>query len=249
VTSVLDGENASAIAVGAAGAGRDDVADALRAALEQRFPGSRVAVAGDAHIALRGAIPAGDGIVLVAGTGSIAYAEIGGRTYRAGGAGYALGDEGSGYAIGSAALKLLVRSYEGRTPRDPFLDALATRIEAENVHDVIAYAYATPAPIAAVAAVAPVVLEFANAGERSANKIVQAAALELFELVRAICRMAGAGNAELPVAFAGGLLRENSVLTFLIETRIANDLPLLHVVKGGGAPHLGALAQARALIA
>ena len=248
VANVLAGEPADAIAVGAAGAGRPETAQALAAALRARFPGARVAVGDDARIALRGAVPQGDGIVLISGTGSIAYAEIGGRSFRAGGAGHALGDEGSGYAIGSAALKLLLRAFEGRAPRDPLLDALATRIGAASVHEVVAFAYGGSVP-ATVASVAPIVLEFADAGERSANKIVQAAALELFELVRAVCRMAGAGATELPLAFAGGLLRANSVLTYLIETRIANELPHLHVVKGGADPYFGALAQARELLA
>ncbi|MEO6835110.1 MAG: BadF/BadG/BcrA/BcrD ATPase family protein, partial [Candidatus Tumulicola sp.] len=248
VTSVLDGETPSAIAVGAAGAGRPETAGALADALRERFPDARVAVTDDAHIALRGAIPAGDGIVLVVGTGSIAYGEIEGAQFRAGGAGYAFGDEGSAYAIGSAALKLLLRSFEGRTPRDPLLDALAIRTSAAGVHDVIAYVHAGGAPVATVAGVAPVVLDFANAGERSANKIVQSAALELFEMVRAVFRMAGAGATDLPVAFSGGLLRENSLLTYLVETRIAGELPYARVIKGGGAPHIGALADARALL-
>jgi N-acetylglucosamine kinase-like BadF-type ATPase len=247
VTSVLAGERAAAMVVGAAGAGGAE-AEALAAALRSRFPGTRIAVGDDARIALRAAIPVGDGIVLVAGTGSIAYADIGGRIFRAGGAGYAIGDEGSGYAIGSAALRLLVRSFEGRAPRELWLDALATHIGAAGAGDVVSFAYAGSTP-AAVASVAPIVLEFANAGERGANKIVQNAALELFELVRAACRMSDAGPVDLPVVFAGGLLRANGVLTYLIETRIANELPFLRVVKGGAEAHFGALAQARGMLA
>jgi N-acetylglucosamine kinase-like BadF-type ATPase len=249
VIGALAGESASAIAVGAAGAGRDETARDLAAALQVLFPDARIAVTDDAHIALRAAVASGDGIVLVAGTGSIAYGEIAGGRFRAGGGGYALGDDGSGFAIGSAGLKLLMRSFEGRAPVDPLVEALAARTGAACATDLTAFVYAAREPVRTIAGVAPIMLESANSGDRSANKIVQAAALELFELVRAVSRMANAGTAELPVAFAGGLLRANSVLTYLIETRIANDMPNLHVVKGAPAPYLGALALARGLLA
>lgn len=249
IAAVAGDQIPDAIGVGAAGAGRAEVATALARALRARFANAAVAVTDDARIALRGAVAAGDGIVLIAGTGAIAYGEFGERRVRAGGGGFALGDEGSGYAIGAAALRLLLRSFEGRAPRDPLLDELAVLIEAGGREQLIAYVYDRGTPVSTVASVAPMVLEHADKGERSAVKIVQAAALELFDLVRTVGRVGGAGNAELPVAFAGGLLRANSLLTFLIETRIANELPLFRVVKNGGPAYLGALAEARGLLA
>lgn len=248
VEGALEGERPAAIAVGAAGAARPSVAEALAGALRVRFPGVAIAVTDDARIALRGAISSGDGIVLIAGTGSVAYAEIAGREIRAGGGGYAYGDEGSGFAIGAAALRLLLRAFDGRAPRDAFTDALAERTGSSDAASLSAFAYAGGSPVATIAGVAPLVLELAGAGDRSAAKIVQAAALDLFELVRAIVRRAEAGTRELPLAFAGGLLKSNSLLTYLIETRIANEYPHVRIVKNGGAPYLGALAAARELL-
>jgi glucosamine kinase len=94
--------------VAAAGAGRSRCTrDALLASLRLRtFPRRRphVAVEDDTRVALRAALPEGPGIVVIAGTGSVAYAEHGStRTARVGGAGYLLGDEGSAFAIGLAA--------------------------------------------------------------------------------------------------------------------------------------------------
>jgi len=77
---------------------------------------------------------------------------------------------------------------------------------------------------------------------------VQTAALELFELVRALCRAADVDSRPLPLVFSGGLLRRNSLLTYLIETRIANELPHLRLIKDGPEPHFGALALARGLL-
>jgi N-acetylglucosamine kinase-like BadF-type ATPase len=237
-------------ACGAAGASREAIACALLAELAVRFPGTRIAVTTDAHVALRAAVPAGDAAVLIAGTGSIAYAETSGEIHRAGGFGPLIGDEGSGCAIGAAALRLLLRVFEGRTAADGLSAEVARITGATGIPEALAYAYDAPAPAAALAALAPAVLQCAASGERSAQKIVQAAALELFDLVLAVWRMVepDVKSGGIPLAFCGGLLSENSMLTYLLETRIANDLPQLGIVKGAAEPHFGALLEARALL-
>lgn len=240
IDAACGGDAPAAIAVGAAGARRAEIARALGDALRERFLHVAIAVVDDARIALRAAIPAGDGAVLIAGTGSVAYAEVGNEIRRAGGGGYAIGDEGSGYAIGAAAFRLLLRALEGRAPRDPLLDALASYAGAATVEELIGFVY-DAATIARIAGAAEIVLRFADAGERSATRIVQQAAVELFDLVRAVCREA---SGELPLAFAGGLLGRNSLLSYLIESRIAGDLPHLRVVKDGAPPYTGAIALA-----
>ena len=248
VSSVLGGERADAVFVGAAGAGRAAVAAGLRAALEARMPEVRVGVSDDARIALRAGVPDGDALALVAGTGSIACALVGERFTRAGGYGYLLGDEGSGYAIGAAALRLLLKMYDGRAPRDPMLDRILEVLRVDGPQEVLARLYDASAPVREIAAIAPIVLETATAGERSATKIVQAAALDLFEMLKALVRSAGAQNRELPLVLAGGLLQSNSLLTFLLETRIANELPFVTPIKQPPRPEYGALALARALL-
>lgn len=237
-----------AIVAGVAGAGTPLTASALLAALTARFPQSRIDVTDDAHVALRAAVPSGDAIALIAGTGSIAYAEVGGNAFRAGGFGYLAGDEGSGFAIGSSAIRLALKSSEGRAPSDALTQAVLARIDAADAREAVAVLSSAGSPIAEVASFATLVLESAAAGERSAAKIVQTAALDLFDLVRSICRIASIGaRKDTPLALCGGLLGENSMLTFLLETRVANELPHLMLVKNPAAPHFGALAQARAL--
>ena len=248
VSSALDGDLPDAIVVGAAGAGRAEIAGALARGLRERFPTASIVVTHDLRIALRAAIPAGDGIVLVVGTGSGAYAEIGANTFRAGGGGYAFGDEGSGFAVGAAGLRQLRRAMEGRVHGDGLTETIAARTGAHDLDDLSRFAYGGESTVAAVASLAACVLDSADAGERSAMKIVQTAALELFDLVRSLCRSAGAEERALPLAFSGGLLRRNSLLTYLIETRVANELPNLGIVKGGAEPYAGALALARALL-
>lgn len=241
-------ERPDVVVVGVAGAGTERTASALLAALTARFPQSRIEVTTDAHVALRAAVPAGDAIALIAGTGSIAYAEVESNAFRCGGFGYLVGDEGSGFTIGAAALRLALKSAEGRAPSDALTQAVLARIGSVSARDAAALLYSTDSPVTTVASFAALVLESAAAGERSAVKIVQTAALDLFDLVRSICRIASIGSAkETPLALCGGVLGENTMLTYLLETRVANELPYLTIVKNAAAPHFGALAQARAL--
>ncbi|MDQ2992073.1 MAG: hypothetical protein M3R30_04540 [Candidatus Eremiobacteraeota bacterium] len=247
MTRAIDGALADAkpdaIVVGAAGAGRENVAGSMREALLARYPSAAVEIANDARVALRAGVRDGDGVVLIAGTGSIAYAEIGREHFRAGGHGYAIDDAGSGFAIGAAAAKLLARAYDGRVPVDETVKAIERALGGDERRGLDRL-YLDGPPIATLAALAPEVIRLADEGERSAVKIVQGAALELGDLVRAVVKSSGAMGRELPVVLAGGLLGANSLLTFLLETRIANELPSFYVMKNGPAPCFGALALA-----
>lgn len=249
VLNALSGAEAAAVFVGAAGAGRDDLAQTLQRALTVRLPGTTIGVSDDAHIALRASVPQGDGMVLIAGTGSIAYAEVDDEKYRTGGYGYLLGDEGSAFSLGAAALRLTLRSYDGRVPRDPLVEAVETQLGTSGAKALVSDIYDGSQPVRKIAGIAPLILRLAGEGERSATKIVQGAALELFDLVRALVKTANLQNREVPLVFSGGLLAENSLLTYLLETRVSNEIPMVHVVKGGPAPQYGALALARGLLA
>ncbi len=248
VVGTLEGELPDAIVVGAAGAGREEVARGLESSLRTRFPDAKVRVTDDAQIALRAAVREGPGAVLIAGTGSFAYAQRGSEGYRAGGYGYLLGDDGSGFSIGSAALHHLLRSYDERAARDDFTRRLEAHLGTRGVADTLARVYGQPQAIAFVASLAPLVIDAASQGERAANAIVQRAALELAEMLKSLVKRAGLNELQAPIVFAGGLLARNSLLSFLLETRLHNDLPNMPIKKDPAPPHLGALAAAEDLL-
>ncbi len=242
------GVEPSALYVGAAGAGRADAASALEAALRRAFPSVRLAVADDTRAALRSAVSAGPGLVLIAGTGSVAYAENGERCVRVGGLGYLLGDEGSAFAIGKAALELLARSYDGRARADE-TTALAERTLGCHDRDGLLRAiYAQPLDVARIASLAPSLIAFAGKGNRASAKIVQDAAAALSALVKSAAVQAGLAEQSPAVALAGGLLRENSLLSFLLETRLTNELPGATLLRVRDEPARAALRFAEAML-
>lgn len=248
VASATQAQHVDALVVGAAGAGHPEIARALSHAISQHLSGTRVLVVDDALIALRAAIEQGDGLAVIAGTGSIAYANVDGKAYRAGGHGFLLGDEGSGAAIGAAAVRLLLKVYDGRAPRDGFIEAVESVLDVESIDETIEAIYGDADPVRKLASLAPSVLACASDGERSATKIVQGAALELADLLKAVARSARVGDREMPVVLSGGLLAQNSLLSYLLETRIANEYPHLTPVKNPPPAEYGALALARTLV-
>jgi N-acetylglucosamine kinase-like BadF-type ATPase len=247
IRDVLDGEDADAIYVGAAGAGRVRISTGLRELIEIAFRGARVVVGDDAAIALRAAVPDGDGAVLIAGTGSTAYAEHGERSQRVGGLGYLAGDEGSAFWIGMQAVKLYGRLLDGRANRDETTDLVARALEAPDRERYLEVLYDAPVKPSKIAALAPSILAFAGKGNRASTKIVQQAAMELGDLVRSALRAVDLLDASPRIAFAGGLFAENSLLTFLLETRLNGDVAGAAIVKGGDEPVRGALRLAERL--
>ncbi|HTV72536.1 MAG TPA: BadF/BadG/BcrA/BcrD ATPase family protein [Candidatus Acidoferrales bacterium] len=249
VRESLRGADPDALFVGAAGAGRANVARALEECLRAHLPQTQtLRVQDDTAIALRAAIPHGPGIVLIAGTGSVAYAENGEHRVRVGGSGYLLGDEGSAFAIGLAAVKLLARVFEGRARADETTEFVQHALDVPHREALLAAMYdASPLDVARIAALATGVVALAGDGNRAATKIVQSAAQDLADLVRAAARQAALAEESPVIAFAGGLLRENSLLTYILQTRLQGDLAGATIVRTDVEPAQAALRFAQAL--
>jgi N-acetylglucosamine kinase-like BadF-type ATPase len=237
----LAGAHPDAIYVGAAGAGRQDVAETLRFLIASAFPRAIVGVGDDASIALRSAIPHGPGIVLIAGTGSIALADDGGRTYRVGGLGYLLGDEGSAFWIGMSALRELGRVYDGRRAPDELSDLAARDLGLGSRAALLDYMYDQRPAVAKIAVLAPGVIALAGKGNRAAIHVVEGAAGELTELVKSVARIADLIDKAPAIALSGGLTYEDNMLTAALEKRFTDEIAGATIVRGTAEAHLGAL--------
>jgi N-acetylmuramic acid 6-phosphate etherase len=237
--------------VGAAGAGRLSTARALEEHLRARLPAVRaIRVEDDARIALRAAIPQGTGIALIAGTGSMAYVEHGERRVRVGGVGYLLGDEGSGFAIGLAALRAAARAFDGLARADAIREMIVREFGIADRDALLNFVYVLPViDVARIASLAPHVLALAGAGDRTATNIVQCAAKELSDLTCAAARQAELMDACPAIALCGGLLHENSLLTYVLQTRLQADIPGASVIRAGVAPAWVAVRFAETLFA
>jgi N-acetylmuramic acid 6-phosphate etherase len=194
-----------AACLGLAGAGRAKDQEVVREWAARTRLAATVDVLEDAALLLAAGTPDGWGVAVVAGTGSMAYARSAdGRTARAGGWGPLLGDEGSGYAIALAGLRAAARAADGRAAATPLTDRLLAACGLTRPEELVGVVY-RGGDRATLAALAPVVLEAANAGDPIAGEIAAAAAAELAAAAAAAARPLGLG-ARFPVALAGGLL-------------------------------------------
>jgi glucosamine kinase len=211
--------------VGVAGAGQERAAQALWSALASRRVADDVSVQPDAAIALEDAFGDAAGVLLVAGTGSVAFARApDGRLERCGGWGPAIGDEGSAAWLGRRALSAITAASDGREPETGLTGALLTALELETVEELIPWAAgATPAMLALIA---PVVAQVAATGDLRANSLVSLCVEELVLHVRTLARRCFTDErAAVPVALAGGMLVKGSLVRKRLEQRLRSAVP------------------------
>ncbi|HET9464755.1 MAG TPA: BadF/BadG/BcrA/BcrD ATPase family protein [Gemmatimonadales bacterium] len=209
------------LVVGAAGAGREPEREELRKALRAENLAPTVVVTTDIDIALAAAFSDGPGIVVSAGTGSVAVGrDKAGKRHRIGGYGWQMGDEGSGYAIGRAALGAVSRAIDGRSPKTALSERVLRATRSPDFDGLVRWA-ATASP-AEVAALAPHVLAVAAAGDQLAQGITDYAARELSQL--AICLLPKMDiTPPIPVAVTGGLLAPEQPLRKTLLAKLAEE--------------------------
>ena len=228
----------AACVVGAAGAGDPAVAAALADALRARGAPARTEVTTDADVAFADAFPEGPGILLLAGTGSIALAGgTAGSRHRVGGRGWRVGDEGSGFALGRAGIAAAARALDGRGPRTALARSMPAALSLNAEADLVTWAaHAEPRAIAALGAV---VQEAAEAGDPVAQALLDEAADDLVAHVLAL-RAHFAGDVSVPVVLTGGAIRPGRPLRRRVLMRLESRVSWTVVRDVGVDPAMGA---------
>ena len=197
----------------------------------------------DALIALAGAMSGEPGIVVIAGTGSMAFGRNReGRTARAGGWGYAFGDEGSAFDLVRQALRAVVRHEEGWGPATNLREAFLESEGARDAHDLLHRFYTDEYSRARVASLAPLVDDAARAGTRMAREILGGAAHSLATIAAAVRGQLFAPDEAVRVSYTGGVFRSAMLLErfrMLVELTEGN-----RVVLPKYGPAAGALIEA-----
>lgn len=234
--------------VGVAGGGQERSAQALWHALASSRFADDVSVVSDAEVALEDAFGDSAGVLLIAGTGSVAFARApDGRLERCGGWGPVLGDEGSGAWLGRRAMSVITAAHDGREPETALLGAMLTALELEDVDALIPWAAsATPADFAAIA---PIVAQVAAQGDVRATALVTLTVEELVLHVRTLARRCFADErASVPVALTGGMLGKGSLLRKRVEQRLKVAVPGASVRTESVDAARGAVKRARRLM-
>src|SRR5919197_3314247 len=183
-------EQVAAVAAGLAGMHVPADYERFTASVGQLLPAGRVRVYNDGEVALAAATGGREGIVVVAGTGSIAYgADRSGRALSCGGWGYILGDEGSAYAIARQALRAASQAADGRAPASTLVAAFSTALGVPAYDYILRPVYGPPAMTRhQLAALAPFVTQCAADGDAAAQTVLATAGEELAALAITLAR-------------------------------------------------------------
>jgi N-acetylglucosamine kinase-like BadF-type ATPase len=240
----------SAICLGMAGVDRRDDSRILQSIMRRIGHNSRILVVNDALVALVAGAGDNPGIVVIAGTGSIAYGRnASNQAARAGGWGHLLGDEGSGYWMGREALRAVVRHADGRGPSTSLTGRVLAHFGVAAPPDLVHALYYRDLRPQVIAALATGVQESADEGDGVARRILQDAADELVLAAESVTGRLGLSEVALPCLLSGGIFRAAPFLAAELTRRVRVFAPLaeaelLDVPPAVGAVRL-ALAEAR----
>lgn len=245
-------KDVAGVACGLAGAGREAdqkrMANGLKAyALRKGTALKNVIVESDARAALEGAFHGGSGIILIAGTGSIAFGkDPKGKVHRVGGWGRMLGDEGSGYHVGRLGLTAVTRQQDGRGEKTVLTRMIAKEFGLTDQTAIINAVYKNGFDIASVA---PLVLKGAEKNDAVCRAVIENAVIELsWHILVAAEKISVASRKtvkeKIHVAFIGGLIANDTVISRMLTQYLKENFPMIDIIPPMLSPAAGAAVMA-----
>jgi glucosamine kinase len=227
------------ICAGLGGAGRPGVVQRVQTFFQRGFPNAEVDVTTDLEIALEAAFGSGEGMVLIAGTGSAAFArDAVGRTARAGGRGPWFSDEGSAFDIGRNAVRAVLLAEENRGPSTALSERLFPSLQARGWDSVLDQVAKDPDNV--FPKVFPLVAELADQGDAVSREILFVAAVSLGRL--ALCVADQLANPlrgrdrELRIAKLGGVHGRSKYFDAAVNEELGRILPRFQLVELSMSP-------------
>lgn len=203
--------------LGLAGADRPEDKVQILSLLEGKLPDSVViTLHNDAITALSAGTWGEAGIVLISGTGSIAYGFVpeASISVRVGGWGYMLGDEGSGFSMSQHALIAVMKQHDGRGPHTKLTSYILDQLSLTDPNQIVTYVYGQANIRTAIAVLSKVVLQAAKEDDEVALEIVDQAVKELAQIaITAKTRLQqlqpNQDMSDLPLLLSGGLFSDS----------------------------------------
>ncbi len=229
---------------GVAGGARPEIDELVRRMLSE-FVSGQIEVVGDMVIAMEAAFGSGPGVIVIAGTGSIAYGRNSkGETARAGGWGFAISDEGSGHWIGRSAVAAAMRAYDEdgiEAGGDALLENIMKSWSVDSREQLVLLANKS----ADFAALVPAVVSATEAGDATARNVLTQAGTELATLAGIVIGRLFGNAVAVPVAVSGGVFCNTSLVRQVFYDRLRVAYPQALLSASLVDPERGALQLAR----
>ncbi|WP_027625456.1 N-acetylglucosamine kinase [Clostridium lundense] len=230
------GSDCRYIYLGLAGVESGNNKEFIETSLKNRF-NTKVKAVNDADIALSAVLEGKDGILTIAGTGSISYGVYKGITARAGGWGHLLGDEGSGYYIAIEAFKKVIEERDLGIKESLLSRQLLKGINIWSDEDIKDFIYSNTK--GKVAGVAPIVIEAANNGEENAINIVKKSTNALGDITFKVYKRLGIEE-DVNIGIKGSILTKSKLVKGLFEDYIKENIKGFRLVDNEISPTKGA---------
>ena len=228
------------LAAGIAGTGRDEEKTAMQMALAPLA--GKVIITADASLVLEEGLMECWGIAVIAGTGSMVLGKNQqGESFRAGGWGSILGDEGSGYALGMGALKLLTHFADGREKQSPLQDKIFARLGIVHATEIVALLHENKLDKSMIANLAIEVLHAHGLGDTHASKLIHDQICLLASCVLAVHKQMNLKEEFVPLTLAGSLICKSDVFRQMFLEHLNNHEIKVGVLTLVHEPALGAL--------
>ncbi|HLS10172.1 N-acetylglucosamine kinase [Lentibacillus sp.] len=198
---------------------------------------NRVIVENDALSVLLGETNHSPGVILISGTGSIAFAHDGmGHYARAGGWGHRLGDEGGGYWIGKEAIRAILKMLDGRGPETVLSNLVLNHFQFEKYEQLYNWVYGPNYTIHDVGKLSTIVEEANQLGDPVSKSILDRAVSELYCLVSAVVKRANISDEPFKLLFLGGVLQNSEYVKRELIYKVKDDMTDVDIITNHDNP-------------
>lgn len=209
------------IVFGLAGFGSDQkIRDEIKNSIKDRFSLYDYYLTNDVELAYYSEFGRKTGILLILGTGSIAYKYENNEFIRTGGWGYKIGDEASGYDLGMKLIKEFTKEADNRREKTELYYLLKEYFSLGNDYDMILRVQNMDRT--QIASLSGLVFDLYKKDNKKAKEIIASMILEIVELVKALD-----SEKVKKVALFGGLTKSNIGLEKLIKNKLREDLEVV----------------------
>ncbi len=234
------------VCAGLAGAGRRSVMRRVMVFLSNEFPHALTQVVTDYEVALEAAAGPGPGVVLIAGTGSVAFGRnAAGETARAGGYGPWIGDEGSAFEIGRRAVSAVARTRDADAPATVLGEMISAALDCPDWDDLLLRIVKNADDV--FPKLFPVVAAAANSDDSAAKEILFASAIGLGNLAMIVIRRLGMKALQFPLVKCGGVFGHSQLLDSLLDSVLASGALRAKISYLEISPAIGAARMAARL--
>ena len=224
ITDQYGTEDLKGLYLGIAGSESGDNAKFIKEVADKFYKDSLVM--NDGELALKAMLEGEDGILTIAGTGSISFGINGDKSVRCGGWGHLLGDEGSAYKISIEAIKRMIFENDNNLEKSELTKKAMEYLKIENIDEVIPFVYSSTKD--EVAKLAPVVSILAEDGDEISISIMEKEGLELAKTTENTYKKLGFEKCS--IGLVGGVIRKSKVVRAVFEKYLNENINVVSYI-------------------